>query len=46
VGTVNSGKVERDLGFRSVPLRPLVAETLDSMRAEGMLGATGARAAA
>lgn len=37
VGTVDSRKAERDLGFRAMPLRPLVAETLDWMRGEGLL---------
>jgi nucleoside-diphosphate-sugar epimerase len=44
VGTVDSAKAERDLGFRAVPLRPLVADTLAWMRAEGLLGGAAARA--
>ena len=36
-GSVDSGKAERELGYRTRPWRSLVEETLDWMRNEGLL---------
>lgn len=39
-GVVDSSKAERELGYRSRPLRPMVEDTLAWMRSEGTISAT------